>query len=211
MAAPEEDDDYEGEGGSDFQDGVQHAPSSFEEIVNLKFNYDSEEDDEQDIEWNENTANSIPHSISNATLPISSSQPPSLPSDPQEETPTFITPVLEPEEVTRLDSSSLVTEPEKTDAVPRMDDLAQLQQLENDERNETTAAIPEAQSEHTPESSMSAEQRVIQLEEKVAKLNALRLVDAASISRSSRILSKLSLLYIYKSDRVRKEGRHRIR
>ena len=211
MAAPEEDDDYEGEGGSDFQDGVQHAPSSFEEIVNLKFNYDSEEDDEQDIEWNENTANNISHSISNATLPISSSQPPSLPSDPQEETPTFIAPVLESEEVTRLDSTSLVTEPEKTDAVPRMDDLAQLQQLENDERNDETATtIPEAQSEHTPESSMSAEQRVIQLEEKVAKLNALRLVDAASISRSSRILSKLSLLYIYKSDRVRKEGRHRI-
>jgi hypothetical protein len=190
MAAPEEDDGYEGEGGSDYLAQVEYAANS---LGDLDFNDELEEDDDQDIEWNENTANNIPHSISNATLPISSSQPPSLPSDPQEETLTFIIPVVEPEETTSFDPTSLQTEPEKTNAVPRVTRL----QLENDERSGTAAAVPEAESEHIPESSMSAEQRIIQLEEKVAKLDALRLVDAASISRSSRILPIYIYIYIY--------------
>ena len=188
--APEEDDDYEGEGGSDYQDGVQQAPKDVENF--------SDEEDDQDIEWNVTTANNILHSISN--LRTSSSKPHLFPSDPQEETPTFTIPVLEPEEPASLDlgqhdPTSLHTESEKTDTAPRVDDLTQLQ-LEN-KHNETVAAVPGAQSEHDPESSMSAEQRIKQLEEKVAKLNALRLVDAASISRLSRIFSKFPLYTEY--------------
>lgn len=196
VAAPEEDDGYEGEGGSDYQDVFQKASK---DIENYSGSDDSRDDDDQDIEWNENTANNIPHSISNATLPTSSSKFPPFPSDPQEETRTFIRPVLrlEPEEAASLDPSvhdptSRQTESEKT--VPRANDLTQLQ-LEN-ERNETAAVVPGAQSEHILESSMSSQQRIIQLEEKVANLNALRLVDAASISRSSRILSKISFILL---------------
>ena len=200
VAAPEEEDDYEGEGGSDYQDGVQHAPKDLE-----NFSDDPEEEDDQDIEW---TANNVPHSISNATLPTSSTRPhPPPPSDPQQETPTFIIPVLEPEEAASLDlghhdPTALPTESEKTDIVPlaRVDDSTQ-PQLEN-ERDKTATAVPRAQIEHTiAESSMSAEQRIKQLEEKVEKLNALRLVDAASISRSSCIFSKVFFfilnIYIY--------------
>ena len=191
VAAPEEDDDYEGEGGSDFQDGPKD---------NENFSDGPDEEDDQDIEWNEKTANNISHSISNLTLRTSSSKPHPLPSDTQEETPTFIIPVLEPEEAASLDiglhdPTSLQTEPEKTDTVPRVDDLTQLQ-LEN-EGNEIASAVSGAQTEDTPESSMSAEQRIKQLEEKVAKLNALRQVDAASITRSSRILSNKKLYTEY--------------
>ena len=171
---------------------------------------DSEYDDDRGIE---NTANNIPHSISNATLRTASSIPhpllplplpykprpfPPLPSDPQEKTPTFSIPVLEPEEAASSDlglhdpTSLRTEESERTDTVPQVDDLTQQLQSE-DERNETDAAVPEAQSEHTPESSMSPEQRIKQLEEKVEELNALRLDDAASISRSSRIFSKIFL------------------
>ena len=214
--APEED-DYAGEGGSDSQDGVQQPPKDLENLSD-----DPEEEDDQDTEWNENpAAKNIPHSISNATSSSSSSSKfppplptpssssssslslstlPPLPSDPQEETPTFIIPVLEPEEAASLDRdlhdlTPLRTESEKTDAVPRVDDLTPQLQLEN-ERYGIAAAIPGAQSEHTPESSMSAEQSIKQLEEKVAKLNAMRLVDVASISRSSSSYP-LKLLFIY--------------
>lgn len=198
LAVLEEDDDDEGEGGSDYQDGPKD---------NENFSDDAEEEDDQDVEWNENTANNIPHT----TLRTSSSKLHPLPSGPQEETPTFIIPVLEPGEAANLDHdpTSLRIESEKTDTVPRADDLTQ-PQLEN----ERVSAMLGIQSEHTPESSMSTEQRIKQLEEKVAKLNALRLVDATSISRSSRILSKKKKFYIlniYISNRVSKEGRHRIR
>ena len=191
VAAPEEDDNYEGEGGSDYLDGPKDIES---------YTDDGEDEDDQDIEWNENNVNKIMHSISNVKLRTSTSNLNPLPSDPQDETPTFIIPALDPEEAASLnlglhDPTPLRTESEKTDTVPRVDDLTQLQ-LEN-ERNDTVAAVPEAQSEHTPESSMSAEQRIKQLEEKVAKLNALRLVDAASISRSSHILSIFFFPFIY--------------
>jgi hypothetical protein len=144
---------------------------------------EDDDDDAEDIDW-ENTANDIPHKNSKATLRTSSKPQPPSPSDrQQEETPTFITPVLERGETASLDPGlheplSLRTESEKTDTVPRVDDLTQVQ-LEK-ERNETASAVSD-----TPESSMNAEQRIKQLEEKVAELNALRLVDAASISRSS--------------------------
>jgi hypothetical protein len=207
VAVLEEDDDYEGEGGSDYQDEPKDHDN---------FSDDPEEDDDQDIEWNENTTNNIPHSVSGVTLRTSSSKLHPLSSNPQEETPTFIIPVLEPGEAASLDlslhdSTSLRTGSEKTDTVLRMDNLTQLRLQK--ERNEAALAMSEAQSEHTPESSMSAEQRIKHLEEKVAKLNALRHVDAASISRSSRILSIFSLYneHIYPSNRVSKEGRHRIR
>jgi hypothetical protein len=193
----------EGKGGrrkveeaDDDDDGVQQhqAPKDLE---NFSDELSEEEDDDQDdtIEWNENTANNVPaHAISNATLRTSSSKPHPYPSEPQEETPAFIIPSLEPEEAAidlgPHDPTSLWAESEKTDTVPRVYDLTHLQ-LEN-EHNGTAAAVPGTQSEHTtPESSMSAEQRIKQLEEKVAKLNDLRLVDAASISRSSFSLSSL--------------------
>ena len=207
-ALPEEEDDDEGEGGSDYQDGVQQARKDLE-----NFSDDPEEEDDQDIEW---TANNISHPISKATLPTSSSSkphhhPPA--SNPQEETPTFIIPVSEPEETASLDllghhhhgSTALLTESEKTDTVPRVDDDPTQLQIEN-ERNVTAAtAVPGTQIEHAAaaaESSTSAEQRIKQLEEKVEKLNALRLVDAASISCSfSYPLSKFSffILIMYTS------------
>jgi hypothetical protein len=171
---------------------------------------EDDDDDAEDIDW-ENTANDITHKNSKATLRTSSSKPqPPSPSDrQQEETPTFITPVIERGEAASLDPglqepSSLWTESEKTDTVPRVDDLTQVQ-LEK-ERNETASAVSD-----TPESSMSAEQRIKQLEEKVAELNALRLVDAASISRSSpyplSLKKKQNLIF----NRVNEEGRHSIR
>ena len=187
--APEEDDDYEGEGGSDYQDG----PRDHEDFGDL---IDPEDDLEDDLdrEWK-----TVDPSISWVPVRPSlfSKRHPS-PSNPQEETPTFIIPALEPGETASSDlglqdPTSLRTEPERTDTVPRVDDLTQLQ-LEN-EPNGSASTVSGAQSEHTPELSMSPEQRVKQLEEKVAKLNALRLADAASISRSSHILSQIVSLY----------------
>ena len=169
-------------------------------LIEILMNYhDSSDESEYDyrnrIENLNTTANNIPNSISNATLQSSSSKPHPLPSNSQEEIPTSIIPVLEAASSDVLlglhtDPTSLRTEPEKTDTVrPQVDDLTQLQP--EDERNETDATVPGVQNEHTtttPEPSMSPEQRIKQLEEKVEELNALRLDDAASISRSSRIL-----------------------
>ena len=191
--APEEDDDYEGEGGSDYHDG----PKDHESFSDLEDLIEPEDDleDVLDMEWNENSTNNIPHSVSSVTPRTSSSKLHPLPSNPQEE---FIVPALERGQTASLDlgrhdPTSLRTESERTHTAPRVDDLTQFQ-LEN-ERNGTTSTLSRAQSEYTPESSMSAEQRIKQLEEKVAKLNALRLADAASMSRSSRIQSILFFIY----------------
>ena len=177
MAAPDEDGGCEGDGGSDYQDGAQQAPDDLE-----NFSDDPEEDDDQDTEWNENTPISYaPHSISNATPQTSPSKPDTLTLD---EIPAFNVPVLESEEAASLgsglhDSTSLPTDSEKTDTMPRL--VVDLTQRDEDG---IVTGVPDTQSEDAPESSMSAEQRIKQLEDKVAKLNALRVFDAASISRS---------------------------
>lgn len=170
VAAPPGEDDYEG---SDDQDGAHQAPEDLE-----NFSDDAEEDDDQDIEWNENTAKNTPHSISN--------KPHAFPPDSQKEISAFTMPVLESSKATTLDlgsheSTSLQTDSEKTDTGPQVDDLTQIIGRED---GTAEAAAPRAESEHAPESSMSPEQRIKQLEERVAKLNALRLVDSATISRS---------------------------
>lgn len=201
VAAPEED-GCEGDGGSDYQDGGQQAPEDLE-----NFSDDREEDDDQDMEWTENTINNTPHSVSNTTLRTSLlSKPHAFPLDPPGEIP-FSIPVLESEQAASLDpglhdSTSLRTDSDKTDTVPRVVDLTQLV-------DGTAPALP-----RSPESSMTAEQRIKQLEEKVARLTASRLVDADSISRPFHIPLKKSLIYmlnIYLSNRVSEESRHRIR
>ena len=189
MAAPGED-RYEGNGGSYYQHGAQNPPEDLEDF-NDDPEEDPDEDDDQDIEWNENTVNNTttPHSISNATKPHV------FPLDAQEEIPAFIIPVLDPvgpaNDLGLHDSTSLRTDSEKTDTVHRADDLIRPVQQED----ETGVRAPGAQSEDTPESNVSAELRIKQLEEKVAKLNALRLVDAASISRSFSYPHKKNLIY----------------
>lgn len=196
MAAPLGEDDYEG---SDDQDGAHQAPEDLE-----NFSDDAEEDDDQDIEWNENTANNTPHSISN--------KPHTFPPDSQGEISAFTIPVLESSKAATLDlgsheSTSLQTDSEKTDTGPRVDDLTQIIERED---GTTEAAVLRAQSEHASELSMSAEQRIKQLEEKVAKLNALRLADSATISRSYPLKNPLYIYTEYLSIRVNKEGRYRI-
>ena len=207
-ALEDDDDDYDGEGGSDYQDLPRQVRKDLEENFSSDDPEDDEDDDDQQdiMERNENTAaaaataaNNIPQSISNLNaIASTSSKPHPHPSDPtREETPSFVVPVLETEETAGLDSAqhddststSLRAEDENTNDSTRL-------QLEN-EGNETDVAVPGAQSEPTPE--LSSEQRIKQLEEKVEKLNALRLVDAASISRSSLILSSQEnfSLYIY--------------
>jgi hypothetical protein len=177
VAAPDEDGGCQVDGGSDYQDGAQQGPDDLE-----NFSDDPEEDDDQDIEWNENSSiNYTPHSISNVTIQTSPSKPHTFTLD---EIPAFTIPVLESEEAASLDlglhdSTSLPTDSEKTDTVPRL--VVDLTQHDEDG---IVAGVPDTQSEDAPESSMSAEQRIKQLEDKVAKLDALRLFDAASISRS---------------------------
>ena len=174
-------DDYDGDGGSDCQDGVQQAHEDLDNFSNEP--EEVEEHDDQDLDWNEEgTANDISHLISNA-MQTSSSNPHASPSDPHDAIsashPQVI--ILEPEE---LDPgpAALRTDPEKSVTVQRVDDLTQPTIPCEDEHNRTTTVVSETQNDHAPESSMSAEQRIKQLEEKVAELDALRHADAASIS-----------------------------
>jgi len=174
--AAQGEDDNEGDGGSYDPYGVQRAREEDD-------NY-SEIPDEDGLLSNESTPNYSPEPISNAINPHVS-----FPLDPQEEIPAFTIPVLDPEgpanDLGLHDPTSLRTESEKTDTVPRVDDMIRVVQQEDG----TAVGGPpgaQAQIEDIPESNVSAEQRIKQLEEKVAKLNALRLVDAASISRLTK-------------------------
>lgn len=181
MAAPEEDD-------SGAELSLREALRIMEELDGSSDEPDVEEYDDQDIEWNESTTNNISQSISNTTSRTSPSKPRAFPSDPQEETSAsgsqITLPVVESERAASLDrdSVSLQIDSEKP---------LSTSQTSEGQHDSVVAAVSGAQNEHAPESSMSAEQRIKQLEEKVAKLNALRLVDASSISRSSTYLSFL--------------------
>ena len=183
-AAPEENDNYEGEGGSDYQDG----PKDFE-------SYTDDEDDDEETEMDKRML-----WIKNRPKVWEPMKPRPLPSDPPEETPTFVIPVLEPEEASSTDlgvhdPTSLQRESEKSDTtVPRVDDLTQLQH-EKDLNETASAALSGVQFVHTPAPGMLAAQRIKLLEENVARLNALRVVDAASISRSSLSLKKIIIVY----------------
>ena len=201
MAAAPERYDYEGDGGSDFHDGTQQVQDDLENFSDEP--EEAEEYDDQQPDWYESTNTSRHPNLSTTTLRTSSLNPPAFPSDPPEEFPTSppktTIRVLEPKDPASLDlglhdSISLRIDSEKTVTVQRVDDLTQLTQRE-DEHNSIPAVVPDYPSEHAPASSMSAEQRIKQLEVKVAKLNLLRSADAASISRSSYPLQdSLSML-----------------
>lgn len=174
MAEPEGE-DYEGDDASDYQDGAQQVPEDVENFSDEP--EDAEEYEDPDPDWNESSTNNFPHSILNATSRISSTNTRAFPSDPQEEIPI----VLEREEPDGLDpdSISLRTDSEKAVTMQRVGDSIRREH----EHNRAAVAVSGAQREHASESSMSAEQRIKRLEEKVAELNALRRLDSSSISR----------------------------
>lgn len=188
VATPEGD-YYEGDSESDDQNGAHQAPDDHE-----NFSDEPEEDDNQDPDLNESTANTIRHSISKATLRHSLSNTRAVPSISQRkipppshtvlglENPSSSQPGFQDSPLTGSGSGNGVT-------VQRVDDLTHVIQCD-DELNRGPAGMAGTQSEQVPESSMSPEQRIKHLEDKVAKLNALRRIDATSISRSYLFFKK---------------------
>ena len=188
MATPEGD-YYEGDSESDDdQNGAHQAPPDDHgdepKVV--------QDDDDQDPDLNGSTANTIRHSISKTTLvrnSLSNTTRAAVPSISQRKIPqplhtvlglenpsSSLEPGFQDSPLTGLGSGNGVT-------VQRVDDLTHLIPCD-DEHHRGPAGVAGAQSEHVPESSMSPEQRIKHLEDKVAKLNALRRIDATSISRS---------------------------